>query len=471
MATYDRGFGQGPYVGNHDYGWEARQAEMAPRYAPRPSAGHAPAYGHGHGYSQAHGHSHGHPPGYAPAHTAPQPEMTPHAAASTLRAPPPVSHHAPHHAPHYDTGHYPQAQPRAAHPGYRPEPPVSPQAASPAYGHEPAGHYARNDYAHHASEDEGWSDAHQHANHGQQPPQQGGGIAGTATALTNFIGAALSLALIGGLGVWGYKLLVRDVSGVPVVAALEGPMRVAPEEPGGVTAAHQGLAVNAIAAEGEAEPPAERLVLAPRPTELTDEDRPAAELQQAEAEALDEEAPQEAAAEDTTEPGEGSDPVAVALALAEAVAADAEPLEGEETTEVAGVEIPRGGLTRSPFPQPRPSALREAAAQAVDASASASASAGAGTPEVDPSTIAAGTKLVQFGAYDSADRARAEWDKLAAAFDDLMGDKARVVQEARSGGKTFYRLRAMGFDDLADARRFCAALVAKEAGCIPAVAR
>ena len=57
---------------------------------------------------------------------------------------------------------------------------------------------------------------------GAQPdaaPGQGSRIAG----LTNLAGAAVSMLLIVGVGIWGYKLLVRDVSGVPVVRAAEGP--------------------------------------------------------------------------------------------------------------------------------------------------------------------------------------------------------------------------------------------------------
>nr|MDJ0820720.1 SPOR domain-containing protein [Paracoccaceae bacterium] len=93
----------------------------------------------------------------------------------------------------------------------------------------------------------------------------------TAT-LTNLAGAVISLALLVGVGVWGYKLLVRDVSGIPVVQAMEGPMRVAPEDPGGRLADHQGLAVNRVVGAGGTEPPAERLVLAPRPAGLASED-------------------------------------------------------------------------------------------------------------------------------------------------------------------------------------------------------
>ncbi|MEZ5884853.1 MAG: SPOR domain-containing protein [Paracoccaceae bacterium] len=58
-----------------------------------------------------------------------------------------------------------------------------------------------------------------------------------------------------------------------------------------------------------------------------------------------------------------------------------------------------------------------------------------------------------------------------AQFGALMEGKQRVIQEASSGGRVFYRLRVHGFDDLAAARRFCAALVAEQANCIPAAVR
>ena len=83
----------------------------------------------------------------------------------------------------------------------------------------------------------------------------------------------------------------------------------------------------------------------------------------------------------------------------------------------------------------------------------------------------AGTRLVQFGAYDSPEAARGVWDTLDVKFGEFLRGKQRVVQEAVSGGKTFYRLRAMGFADINDARRFCAALVADRQACIPVVVR
>ena len=91
--------------------------------------------------------------------------------------------------------------------------------------------------------------------------------------------------------------------------------------------------------------------------------------------------------------------------------------------------------------------------------------------EIQPTDIAAGTRLVQLGAYDERELAIAEWDKIAAQFNEYIDGKQRVIQEAKSGGRTFYRLRAVGFEDLNASRRFCAVLVAANAACIPVLAR
>ncbi|MDO7706356.1 MAG: SPOR domain-containing protein, partial [Loktanella sp.] len=64
-----------------------------------------------------------------------------------------------------------------------------------------------------------------------------------------------------------------------------------------------------------------------------------------------------------------------------------------------------------------------------------------------------------------------EWTRLTGRFGEIMDGKSRVIQEATSGGKTFYRLRAEGFAEVNDARRFCAAMIAENIDCIPVVVR
>ena len=93
------------------------------------------------------------------------------------------------------------------------------------------------------------------------------------------------------------------------------------------------------------------------------------------------------------------------------------------------------------------------------------------SPEMQPEEVAVGTRLVQLGAFDSADGARAEWTRLQGNFGDLMAGKAIIVQPASSGGQTFFRLRAFGFSDEDDSRRFCSALLSEDTSCIPVTQR
>lgn len=310
----------------------------------------------------------------------------------------------------------------------------------------------------------------------------------TLAAALNWAGALLSVVLIAGLATWGWKLWVRDVSGVPVVRALEGPMRVTPDEPGGLASEYQGLAVNRIAEERTEEGMADRVVLAPQPSVLNEEE----DLAMAELAPMVE--PDPLPVIEDTSPLEGEDAASAENVVEVLPAPDFAPADTVET--VAAVEetpeeaAPSGtdlavalalGLADEsaldqpevltvatapgvPVVTPRP-LIRPENLQAVSFRPAADGVSG----EIDPASIPAGTRLVQLGAFGSADVARAEWANAMARFGNYMAGKERVVQEAQTGGRTFWRLRAMGFEDLADARRFCSVLVADGANCIPVV--
>ncbi len=322
---------------------------------------------------------------------------------------------------------------------------------------------------------------------------------GSVSKFVSIAGAVASIALVAGVGVWSYKLMVRDVSGVPVVRAAEGPMRVQPENPGGRQADHQGLAVNAVAAQGTAAATADRLVLAPRPVDLAETDGPVQDALPGPAVPAHTQATAPNEAVDETVPVGSEDALAAfqngsVAALVDQLTQGVTPLS--ETEELALEDVTDSGqpetlidesqavadaapalyvgpgLARSLRPLARPAtlviastnndAMAEALSNAVDTSASL---------DVDPDSLPVGTRLAQLGAYDSAEVAKEEWDRIYARFEDYMQGKQRVVQKASSGGRTFYRLRAMGFDDLSDARRFCSALVAESADCIPVTTR
>lgn len=316
-----------------------------------------------------------------------------------------------------------------------------------------------------------------------------------AGQFAHIAGAVASVALMAGISIWGYQLVMRDVSGIPVVRAMEGAMRVAPENPGGEVASHTGLTVNEVAAVGEAADPGDTLLLAPTSDDLVAEDLEV----QPRAEAGEVLPANPAASEDQvqtalTDPEDISNTTAADIAamsseeivdFANQIAAttpplgELEPASETASSEVISTDIP--GVTTSLRPVVRPrvavaavtattAAVTQALADADDTEATATLTA-AQTDVVTTAALPVGTHLVQLGAFNTTEEAVTAWTQLNGRFADYLAEKERVIQVASSNGKTFYRLRAMGFSDLSAARRFCAALEASNADCIPVIVR
>ena len=281
-----------------------------------------------------------------------------------------------------------------------------------------------------------------------------------AGALVNYVGAIVSCALIVGVGVWGYKLVVRDVSGIPVVRAMAGEMRVLPTTPGGEVSVHTGLSVNEVAAVGEASAPEDSVALAPAMAGLADED--VVTLLSTGVEEVSAIVPSVAPEIEVKVALNATQIVAAPLstddilALANQIAGHTLPLAPIADVTVVAKNVP--GVSVSLRPMLRPTFTPVVAAAEVQSL-------------VTTTAFALGTNLVQIGAFPKAENAATEWTRLQGRFGDVMGGKARVIQAATSGGKTLYRLRAQGFSELGDARRFCAALVAEGTDCIPVVVR
>lgn len=271
-------------------------------------------------------------------------------------------------------------------------------------------------------------------------------------ALLQGLGAVLSLALVMGAGFWSWQMMQRDVSGVPVVRALEGPTRVAPADPGGRQAAYQGFAVNDLAAASVSDDARDTIILAPPPVDLS--------------------------ARDLVQPAvqNGSAAAPVEVALTQDL-----PFEAQDAEPMAGTGQ---AVTRSLRPQPRAAGVGQRVAALTPApatgvsdvnvealAASIAAGIAGGVRDIDPATIGPGTRLVQLGAFDDAQAARDAWDQLSRRFSPLLDDRGRVIEAAHSGGSVFFRLRAHGFTDERDARRFCASLIAQSLDCIPVLIR
>ncbi len=336
----------------------------------------------------------------------------------------------------------------------------------------------------------GWDDQPQRGGAHAADPQGDDSLTARFARLTHYLGAVASVALMVGLMVWGWQLVSRDVSGVPVIRAIAGDARTAPSDPGGELTNYTGYAVNDVA-EGAEQQPTQQVAIAPAPVGLSDEDVAMGQLgATARAPLTTTEAPLSFAG-DPIVPLSDSEARAQAeaqrLALADSAVRDAtiidapasegpvnEALTDEngapaqaaaiaEALAQAQAESNPGVLTASTRPAPRPRSTRVASAgtTATDARPVAPEAA---PPAPAPVSQASGPQ-VQLGAFDSDSIAASEWNRLSGKHVVFSG-KQQVIQQHQSNGRTFWRLRVAGFDSLSEARQFCAALKSAGTDCL-----
>jgi len=261
---------------------------------------------------------------------------------------------------------------------------------------------------------------------------------------TNVVGAAISLAVFVGILGWAVSTMMRDASGVPTVRALQGPMTVEPDDPGGVPAEHMGLSVNRVSGSG-LELEQSDLQLAPEVAVLAEEDVQGALL-----------------ASDRPEARPAVFSFEESSAAIEEVLVEATEVQPTASVALAGTPVP------SLRPQVRPSGLRRASAS-VQAAVTQAVAATPAVVSLSAPSVPTGTRLAQLGAYESAALANSEWARISGKNPSFFSGKSHVVQEASKNGQQFFRLRVVGFSDAADARRFCSALISKNLACYPVV--
>ena len=279
-------------------------------------------------------------------------------------------------------------------------------------------------------------------------------------------GAALSLFLLAGAIGWSYQLIVRDVNQIPIVRAQLGPLRVAPDNPGGLTAANQGLSVTQLAVN---EKPllSNEIYLAPA-AEILNEENLALKV---------------------TEEYE-SNKVDGTFEIKEVNAENSMSLEAlPDQKEVDSRSNDVGVLSKAAFSQKKIE-IENAVSLALSITNEPDKSLSWLRPKIRPvgfyrngnitedqivsnepmPKLPIGSAVVQLGAFDSKSLAESEWQRFEKILGSILIPKKMVVQKAESGGKIFYRLRASGFSDISDARQFCTAISDKVA-CIPVVTR
>ncbi|SNR54009.1 SPOR domain-containing protein [Paracoccus sediminis] len=352
------------------------------------------------------------------------------------------------------------------------------------------------------SYDGGWDDRQQGGSAGPADAQGNDSLTTRFARLTHYLGAVASVALMVGLMVWGWQLVSRDVSGVPVIRAIAGDARTTPSEPGGELTNYTGYAVNTVA-EGVEQQPTQQVAIAPAPVGLSDEDVAMGQLgATARDPAVTSEVPLSFAGDpiiplSDSEARAQAEAEAQRLAMADSAVQDATIIDipategpvNEALTDENGVpaqaaaiaealvqaqaEANPGVLTASTRPAPRPRSTRVASAgtTATDARPvppeERPAEAPAARPDASPvaAVSQASGPQVQLGAFDSDSIAASEWNRLMNKHVVFAG-KQQVIQQHQSNGRTFWRLRVAGFGSLSEARQFCAALKSAGTDCL-----
>ena len=232
-----------------------------------------------------------------------------------------------------------------------------------------------------------------------------------ATRKLGLIALGVSLVVAAGIGLWSVAGPRNAV--VPVIEADSRPIRVKPENPGGL----QVSGTNDEIMSGDAGPTGSRLAPPPETPEpkmlrARQQDPPTAQMASVAN-------------------------VAVAIPPAGIPLAGAAPAT-EAPSAIAG------------------SAEKRTAAKPVSTPSS--------QPPISQSGATNGT-LVQFAALATEEAARAEWAQLNQRIPDLLGGHQPSFSRTERDGKVYWRVRTGGFADMAQATSFCQRARAKGAAC------
>ena len=278
------------------------------------------------------------------------------------------------------------------------------------------------------------------------------------------------LALAGLAVAGGWSMLGRRPHEIPVIEAPSGPLRVRPENPGGMQLA-SGVDATPDGA-GTLAPPPE----VPQPGAL----RAQIQAEQGTQGLATGAAPDAAAAGQGGAAQEQAAQAAAQALAAQSLAAQLPVAQGGAAgASAAGGEV--GGTSAAPVARgatPGPAgaaggATPGAHVAARDVAHPPAAVAAAPAPAVAPvaarpdAAAAPGAHgaAVQLAAMESEQGATAEWQRLAHRMPELLGSRHPDVQRAEHDGHPVWRLRTGGFASTAQAAEFCAQVRAKGAAC------
>jgi len=241
---------------------------------------------------------------------------------------------------------------------------------------------------------------------------------------------------------------------IPVIEADSRPLRVKPENPGGMQIAGAGESIlsgtdDAATPQTLAPPPE-----APDPNGLRQQEQTIRAREAAKA----------------TPPTSGA---TQALNKAGVVALNVPqpPSSDDSLPQPALNAAPEAAPVQAPAPAAAPVASPRTAHPSAPKPTKLAAAAPVATPHPSVTakpTPAIGGHEVQLAAVSSEAAATAEWQRLSHMVPDLLGNRSPVVSQYTHEGHVYWRLRTGGFADAAEANFFCTEIRAKGLNCTPA---
>ncbi|MDG1880302.1 MAG: hypothetical protein P8I84_07390 [Paracoccaceae bacterium] len=263
-----------------------------------------------------------------------------------------------------------------------------------------------------------------------------------------WIGLMLSISILVFLIIWGVSLNVSENAEIPVVKAKIKEARIISENPGGQIINYQGLSVNNVQEQGAAQVTAKRILLAPEPVELRENDLTTTAIKKTDnlddlGNAVINQSKKTIVLNETEEDDQEDkqlmdDPNKVsALALKRSRKPWAREMliiqNIEKVLEIAEVEISDEEIVEEEITEPK---------------------------------IKRGTNLVQLGSYPTRKEAQEAWASFLKRNGTIFKNKKRSIQKFDSSRYPF-QLRALGFTTSGDSRDFCILLTGLVPTCLP----
>ncbi|MBO6520972.1 MAG: SPOR domain-containing protein [Rhodospirillales bacterium] len=309
---------------------------------------------------------------------------------------------------------------------------------------------------------------------------------GSGTVL-KVLGGLVCVTMIAG-GVWiGFgerilSMLGTEDGDVPVIKAENAPIKVRPENPGGMQVPNQGRLVYGVVDGSSSQPRVERLLPSPEKPVAVDEvlKRSVPEATQVVASSAPRGTADAAPGAPVRLTPESSPetlakvPSADTVAKLSAAPAPApppvkEPTAAEKAAQEMAASVSKD-VTNPPAAPPAPSAASapEPAAKTAPPAPEPKQVAKATPAPESPATDITNAWRVQLAASRSEPAVKSEWDRLRRRHVDLLGDLRLQVMRIDLGATkgVFYRLRAGPLADEAAAQALCSRLKQRKLGCL-----